>query len=115
MNCFNHPDIPAVGICKYCQKGLCKDCAIDSGYGIACKYHRENVKTQTIQTDSKQTLQNTEILILEIPRFFFGIFLILLGYSKGADGKFIMAIGILGFWLFMLISAFDRMKKTQNK
>jgi len=44
MNCFNHPDIPAVGICKVCHKGLCKGCAFDLGHGIACKNHREEVE-----------------------------------------------------------------------
>ena len=37
MNCFYHVDRPAVGICKSCSKGLCSECAIDTGKGIACK------------------------------------------------------------------------------
>jgi len=37
MNCYEHPDRPAVGICKNCQKGLCADCAADVGDGLACK------------------------------------------------------------------------------
>ena len=44
MNCFNHPGVPAVGICKACQKGLCMECAVDLGHGIACKNHREEVE-----------------------------------------------------------------------
>ena len=36
MHCFNHNDRDAVGICKYCQKGLCLDCAADLPSGIAC-------------------------------------------------------------------------------
>ena len=27
MVCFYHPDRPAIGICKHCQRGLCADCA----------------------------------------------------------------------------------------
>lgn len=27
LNCFHHPDKPAIGLCKYCQRGLCSDCA----------------------------------------------------------------------------------------
>jgi hypothetical protein len=27
MICFYHPDKPAIGLCKYCQRGLCSDCA----------------------------------------------------------------------------------------
>ena len=37
MKCFDHSDQDAVGICKSCQKGLCKDCAVDLTNGIACR------------------------------------------------------------------------------
>ena len=37
MNCFNHIDIPAVGLCKSCRKGLCSDCIHDLKRGVACK------------------------------------------------------------------------------
>jgi len=36
MNCFYHPQVSAVGICKYCQKGLCTECAVDLGHGMGC-------------------------------------------------------------------------------
>lgn len=117
MNCFNHPDIPAVGICKYCQRGLCKDCAIDSGCGIACKYHQENVRTLTniqteIQTDGKRTLKNIEMLIIEVPLLFYGIFSILNGYYyKGT----LSVVGIGTFLLLFMISMFAGIKNLQNK
>lgn len=37
MKCFNHKEIDAVGICKYCQKGLCHDCLVEMPYGITCQ------------------------------------------------------------------------------
>lgn len=37
MHCFNHADRPAVGICKSCNKGLCKECLTELPNGIACK------------------------------------------------------------------------------
>ncbi len=36
MNCFNHTEVAAVGICKSCYKGLCPECAIELTDGIAC-------------------------------------------------------------------------------
>jgi hypothetical protein len=36
MRCFNHLDIEAVGVCKHCSRGICKECVKDSGQGIAC-------------------------------------------------------------------------------
>lgn len=42
MKCFYHPQSDAVGICKSCSKGLCRECAVDVGDGIACKDKCEN-------------------------------------------------------------------------
>jgi hypothetical protein len=36
MRCFNHPDVDAVATCKHCFKGVCKECVVDSGCGLAC-------------------------------------------------------------------------------
>jgi hypothetical protein len=37
MNCFNHKDKPAIGLCKSCGKGLCGDCLTEVPNGLACK------------------------------------------------------------------------------
>jgi len=36
MKCYNHPESEAVGSCKHCCKGICTDCAKDSGWGLVC-------------------------------------------------------------------------------
>jgi hypothetical protein len=36
MNCYNHRSVPAVAICKNCNKGLCPDCLTEVDNGIAC-------------------------------------------------------------------------------
>ncbi len=36
MHCFNHDAAPAVGICKHCNKALCRSCLTDTGNGLAC-------------------------------------------------------------------------------
>jgi hypothetical protein len=36
MECFYHPGAPAVGSCRACMKGLCRECAIDLEGGLAC-------------------------------------------------------------------------------
>jgi hypothetical protein len=42
--CFYHPARPAVGLCKYCQRGLCPECAASAGDSLACKgLHEEQV------------------------------------------------------------------------
>ena len=37
MNCFNHRDKPAIGLCKSCGKALCEDCLTEVPNGLACK------------------------------------------------------------------------------
>jgi hypothetical protein len=36
MKCFNHPQTDAVGSCKYCCRGVCAECAKNSGVGLVC-------------------------------------------------------------------------------
>lgn len=36
MRCYYHTGSEAVGICKNCSKGLCQECAVDVGNGLAC-------------------------------------------------------------------------------
>jgi hypothetical protein len=56
MRCFRHPQTEAVGACKYCFKGVCTDCAKDSGIGIVCSPQcEEEVKSlKAIVDRSKQ-------------------------------------------------------------
>jgi len=44
MNCFYHRDKSAIGLCKYCQRGLCADCAAHAGDSLSCRdLHEEQV------------------------------------------------------------------------
>lgn len=44
MNCYYHPNQPAVGVCKHCQRGLCIACAADVDGSLACNdRHEEQV------------------------------------------------------------------------
>lgn len=36
MKCYNHPETDAIGICKNCNKGLCKNCLTEIENGLAC-------------------------------------------------------------------------------
>ena len=44
MNCYYHPDVPALGVCKHCGRGLCHECAALVQDALACKdRHEEEV------------------------------------------------------------------------
>ena len=46
MICYYHPDRPVVGLCKYCQRGLCAECASLAGDSLACRgLHEEQVRS----------------------------------------------------------------------
>jgi hypothetical protein len=45
MNCYYHPDRPAIGLCKHCQRGLCAEDAALADDSLACKgRHEEQVR-----------------------------------------------------------------------
>ena len=105
MNCFNHPSVPAVGICKACQKGLCMECAVDLVHGIACKNHREDVELiNDIQLYSKRAIQNTGGLYRQVSMafLFIGIVMVLGGLSMGSYGSILVFVGI-GVFAFSAI------------
>jgi hypothetical protein len=59
--CFYHPDKPAVGLCKYCQRGLCSDCAAPAGDSLACKnLHEEPVRAMELLMQ-KNILQSKRV------------------------------------------------------
>ena len=61
MVCYYHPDRPAVGLCKYCQRGLCSDCAASAGDSLACKgLHEEQVRAMEVLLQ-KNVLQSKRL------------------------------------------------------
>ena len=37
MKCFYHHDADAVGSCKHCHRGICRECAAERDGGLSCK------------------------------------------------------------------------------
>ena len=61
MVCYYHPDRPAVGLCKYCQRGLCSDCAAPAGDSLACRnLHEEQVCAMELLME-KNILQSKRV------------------------------------------------------
>jgi hypothetical protein len=103
MNCFNHPGVPAVGICKACQKGLCKECALDLGHGIACKNHREEM----------EMLNATGGFYKQAPLTFLslGLFLNLVGSFIGTN----LIFQFMGIVMLVLSSLFSILESQPRK
>jgi sulfite exporter TauE/SafE len=61
MNCFYHPDEPALGLCKYCQRGLCTDCAAVIDDVISCKNRHEDEVRQLGQLAARNLFHSKRV------------------------------------------------------
>jgi hypothetical protein len=61
MNCYYHQDKPAIGLCKYCQRGLCSECAALAGDSLACKGLHENQVRDMEALMQKNILQSKRV------------------------------------------------------
>ncbi|MDL1943997.1 hypothetical protein FBQ99_16805 [Chloroflexi bacterium CFX2] len=61
MNCFYHPTQPAVGLCKYCQRGLCSECAAVVDDVLACKGRHGDEVRQLEQLTARNLFQSKRV------------------------------------------------------
>ena len=99
MKCFYHPETDAVAICKNCSKGLCRECAVDVGNGIACKEKCEAEVKAIVELieRNKTVLQKTSGAYSRSAIVFALMGLLLLGTGsfviiRGGDGGYFLLI-----------------------
>ena len=117
MNCFSHPDKPAVGFCKSCCKGLCADCAATLPNGLACRNKCEDRVTLINQiVDNNQRV----IAVANIRMRSAGVFIVLLGLVLCVIGflpaltsgdKGTLVFGVIGV-VFIAYGVFRLMRKS---
>ena len=75
MNCYYHPDKPAIGLCKHCQRGLCSDCAALVDDSLACKDRHEE-QARALEEMTKQNILKSKRTRSDYLRntIFYGIF-----------------------------------------
>lgn len=60
MNCTNHSEVEAQGMCAYCGKPFCKDCLVEVKGRMYCKEDLGNVLDDAKQSSNSQpTIQIT--------------------------------------------------------
>ena len=108
MNCYYHPDRPAVGTCKHCQRGLCAEDAALVDDSLACKGRHESEVREMNKLVARNILQSKRIGSVynrnAIFYFLVGVVFSIYGYSQlryaGLQGLFLLIVG-----LFLLFAA----------
>ena len=58
MNCTNHPEVEAQGMCAYCGKPFCNDCLVEVKGRMYCKGDLGNVLDEAKQSSNGQPTIN---------------------------------------------------------
>lgn len=120
MECFYHQGSQACGICKSCQRGICKQCASEVSNGIACK---EKCEDQAIELDNLVSnsikMQKSSELLVNTASAGMGageLFTLVLGAIFTAYGVYesTMFLTVLGV-AFLLFGAFGIFKIFKAK
>ncbi len=122
MNCIYHPQTPAVALCKYCQRGLCLECAVDLGSGMSCRSHTAEVRemNEIFQT-SRHTSQGSGLLFKRFAWVFvfLGLAMIGGGFLLGPFGYIIGFTGLasllFGGVYYFWGRRYDRQKSKKAK
>ncbi len=118
MNCYNHPEYPAVGICKSCHKGLCKECAVDTGNGLACNTNcEEEVKAiNELLTRGMKAYQKTGKAYKRMALIYglMGFISLLLSILLFVKSKNYAAFMIIPLGVIFLIGAFLTIKSAKQ-
>ncbi len=116
MNCYNHFEVAALGICKHCSKGVCIECLTDTGDGIACSTYcvEEINEVNKLVNHNKKAVRKQPVQWIGS-----GIFYIVLGiifllttffYLKRLD-PFLISMGVI----FIVYGGYVLAKTTRFK
>ena len=117
MNCYYHPNQPAIGICKHCQRGLCNACVTDVDDCLACKdRHEEQVHAANVlATRNLLQAQRLGSSYLRNAIFYFLSGVLFAGFGiyqfrfAGLQALFLMFIGF--FLLYAAVANFLESRK----
>ena len=119
MNCFYHPEAAAVGVCKSCYRGLCRECAVEFPRGLACRGRCEEDVQQVIELVQRnvkftkslaKNAPGTRIVMLVIGAFIllFGVLFVWASLLNEHPVWILLSLGVLitSYGLFMVIRAY---------
>ena len=104
MICYTHRDNQAIGICKYCGKAVCDECAIVDNSGIACseRCHQELLAYAVMAEKSKAVygMKSGRIPITTIFLLAAGAVFLLMGvYFASKGNRYVASLAAHGSYL----------------
>ncbi len=123
MECFYHESQSAVGICKSCQRGLCRTCAVEVKNGIACsgaceaeaeKLDRLVQQSESMSTEAVKLTNSVSMLSVELFNFVLG--LIFAGMGLYLNNRLLLILGsaFLLFGTYGLIRVWKASKESSK-
>jgi hypothetical protein len=91
MECFTHRGAPAVGTCRACLRGLCRECAAEQRLGLACRGRCED-DVRALAATLEQSIRTAQLgagMLQQTPRLWLGLALVSL-----AVGVFVVLFGL---------------------
>src|SRR6476620_1998034 len=111
MNCFEHPQKPAVGTCTHCGRGLCKECTTVVEGQLSCRGNCQTEITRKRQlfakteraAEDRAVIYGTSAKMYQqsfASAAFFGLLMVIIGAVFLYDddvipGAFLIGIGII--------------------
>lgn len=125
MKCFYHQNRDAIGTCKSCNKGLCPECAVDLGKGLAChKLCEDDVKAVIGLIEQNIKLSPKAARLMNAGRhartgsaifnLVMGAIFILWGMTEPARFTFLIILGVC-FFAFGAFSFFQSRQIERQK
>jgi len=91
MECFTHRGAPAVGTCRACLRGVCRECAAELRLGLACRGRCEG-DVRALAAALEQSMRTSQLssgMLQQTPRLWLGLALVSL-----AVGVFVVIFGM---------------------
>lgn len=117
MECYSHPAVQAVGVCKTCGKAVCRTCLIDSGLYVTCSeacqkeaadVHEMNQRGKRIYGIGVPGKLPSGVIIWLLFAALFGGFGIYQSYRNQQPEWFLLLFGVLS--LIVAFLAYRRAK-----
>ncbi|HEY5903007.1 MAG TPA: hypothetical protein VIU39_10670 [Anaerolineales bacterium] len=103
MKCCYHPDRDSVGLCKYCQRGLCEECAALVDDVLACRDRHEQQVRNLEQLTARSLVQSRRAASAYVRN---AVFYGLVGLLFAAFGALQLRFLGMQALFFMLIGSF---------